>query len=223
MISFRTTKALWILLLLPFISLAQPSKTSVSGEPDRFDFGKMWTLEQAPFDYFEKTYGFRADDKWVEHIRMSALRFSNYCSASFVSPEGLLMTNHHCSRGEVGKIMKPGEDFDKNGFYAATAADERRVEDLFVKQLVKIADVTDQVNAAVSKAKTDKETATLRDSTLKALIAQYSAMSGWTGLEVGSGWVCIRRIARRRTHLSSLHWLRSKTGSVRQSLYCPFT
>jgi len=181
MISFRTTKALWVLLLLPFISFAQPAKT---GEPDRFDFGKMWTLEQAPFDYFEKTYGFRADDKWVEHIRMSALRFSNYCSASFVSPEGLLMTNHHCSRGEVGKIMNAGEDFDKNGFYAATAAEERRVEGLFVKQLVKIADVTDQVNAAIATAKTDKETATLRDSTLKALIAQYGTMSGWTGLEI---------------------------------------
>lgn len=184
MISFRTTKALWILLFLPVISWAQPAKTGMSGEPDRFDFGKMWTLEQAPFDYFEKTYGFRADEKWVEHIRMSALRFSSYCSASFVSPDGLLMTNHHCSRGEVGKIMKAGEDFDKTGFYATTAAEERRVDGLFVKQLVKIADVTDPVVAAIANAKTDKETATLRDSTLKALIAQYGKKADWAGLEI---------------------------------------
>ncbi|NUO01153.1 MAG: S46 family peptidase [Saprospiraceae bacterium] len=184
MTPFRTSKALWILLLMPVFAWAQPAKTGMSGEPDRFDFGKMWTLEQAPFDYFEKTYGFRADDKWVEHIRMSALRFSNYCSASFVSPEGLLMTNHHCSRGEVGAIMKPGEDFDKNGFYAATAAEERRVEGLFVKQLVKIADVTKQVTEAIAKSKTDKETATLRDSTLKALMAQYGKMPEWAGLEI---------------------------------------
>ncbi len=184
MISFRKTQLLWVFLLLPLFSWAQPAKTGISGEPDRFDFGKMWTLEQAPFDYFEKTYGFRADEKWVEHIRMSALRFSNYCSASFVSPDGLMMTNHHCSRGEVGKVMKDGEDFDRNGFYAASLAEERRVDDLYVKQLVKIADVTEPVTAMMAKAKTDKEMATLRDSMIKVLIAQYGEKPDWKGLEI---------------------------------------
>lgn len=184
MMSFRIAKALWILLLLPVISWSQPAQTDVAKEPSRFDFGKMWTLEYAPMEYFQKTYGFSPDAKWTEHVRMSALRFSSYCSASFVSPDGLLMTNHHCSRGEVGKIMKEGENFDKTGFYAATAADERRVDDLFVKQLVKIADVTDAVNDAIAKAKDDKEMATMRDAALKSLIAEYGQKADWKGLEI---------------------------------------
>ncbi len=57
----------------------------------RFDFGKMWTFEYAPGDYFTETYGFEADDAWFERARLSVLRIPG-CSASFVSPNGLVAT-----------------------------------------------------------------------------------------------------------------------------------
>ncbi len=63
----------------------------------RFDTGKMWTFEYPPIKYFEEEYGFTADEEWFDKLRMGALRFATYCSASFVSADGLVMTNHHCS------------------------------------------------------------------------------------------------------------------------------
>ena len=98
----------------------------VSSEPSIFDYGKMWTFEDAPVGYWNETYGFNASPEWIEASRMSALRFASWCSASFVSPDGLIMTNHHCSNGEMPKLMKAGEDFNKNGFYAATLEEERK-------------------------------------------------------------------------------------------------
>lgn len=153
-------------------------------EPNQFDYGKMWTFENAPLKYFADTYNFRPDERWLTRVRMSALRFSSYCSASFISPDGLVMTNHHCSRGEVGKVMKEGEDFDNNGFYAATQEEERRVEGLFVKQLVQIADVTDAVNALTNQAKSDQEIMMLRDSAIRMLKKEYGAKPDWNGLEI---------------------------------------
>ena len=107
-----------------------------------FDMGKMWTFDYPPIDYFKQTYHFTPDEKWFEEARLSALRFANYCSASFVSPNGLVMTNHHCARESGTDVQKPGENFNDNGFYAAKLEDERKVEGLYVDQLVKIEDIT---------------------------------------------------------------------------------
>lgn len=153
-------------------------------EPNQFDYGKMWTFEYAPIKYFTDTYGFKPDEKWMEHARMAALRFSSYCSASFISPNGLVMTNHHCSRGEVGKVMKEGEDFDKTGFYAAKQEEERQVPGLYVKQLAKIADITDMVTKLMATAQNDGQLVALRDSALKMAKNQYGSKADWQGLEL---------------------------------------
>jgi len=81
-----------------------------------FDTGKMWTFEYPPIDYFEKEYGFTPDEDWFDHVRMAALKFATYCTASFVSEDGLVMTNHHCARPNVTKVTREGEDLHKNGF-----------------------------------------------------------------------------------------------------------
>lgn len=169
------------LFLFNVVASAQPAAVNT---PDRFDFGKMWTFEYLPLDYFQKTYQFRPDEQWIKKTRMASLRFATFCSASFVSPDGLIMTNHHCSRGEVGKVMKTGEDFDKNGFYAATQAQERRVEGLFVKQLVQIKDVTKEVMDFAAKATNDADFLSMRDTALNQLVRQYTADPGWKGLEI---------------------------------------
>jgi hypothetical protein len=115
----------------------------------RFDAGKMWTFDNPPLDYFEEAYGFRPDDDWFEKARLGALRFATHCSASFVSPNALVMTNHHCARESITEVSEPGEDLLETGFVAATLADEKRVKDLYVEQLISIADVTDEVVSAV--------------------------------------------------------------------------
>jgi hypothetical protein len=111
----------------------------------RFDTGKMWTFEHAPVDYFYDTYGFKPDEDWLNKVRMSALRFASWCSASFVSDDGLIMTNHHCIDMIAQKIQREGEDIFKNGFIAEKLDDERKVPDLYVDQLLFIKDVTDEI------------------------------------------------------------------------------
>lgn len=134
-----------------------------------FDTGKMWTFEYPPVDYFEKEYGFRPSEEWFDHVRMSALRFANYCSASFVSEDGLVMTNHHCARQSVTQVTRDGEDLHANGFIAESLEDERPVPGLYVDQLVLIKDVTDEVMKAVEMAKTDEERVQLEDDIIQKI------------------------------------------------------
>ena len=112
----------------------------------RFDFGKMWTFEFPPVDYFREEYGFTPDRAWFDRARLGALRLPN-CSASFVSPNGLVMTNHHCARDGVAEVSRPEENLIYNGFFAKTLADERALEDIHVDQLIDIVDVTDEIEA----------------------------------------------------------------------------
>lgn len=158
-------------------------------EPDTvsaslFDNGKMWTFEFPPVDYFEKTYDFDVTPQWLEAVRMSALRFANWCSASFVSADGLVMTNHHCSRDVATRVEKEGEDLLNKGFYAATLAEERRIPDLFVDQLVMIEDVTERVQREFEKGQTDQEKLGLRAAEFEKIKQEHAARADWKGLVI---------------------------------------
>jgi hypothetical protein len=118
----------------------------------RFDQGRLWTFENPPLDYFEKAYGFRPDAGWLRQARLGALRFADYCSASFVSPRGLILTNHHCARKSVADVSREGETLIRDGFYAERRSAERRVKDLYVEQVVEVRDVTDSLRALVAGA-----------------------------------------------------------------------
>jgi hypothetical protein len=120
----------------------------------RFDSGKMWTFEYAPARYFSETYGFRADSAWFERARLSSLRIPG-CSASFVSPNGLVVTNHHCARGAVTQVSRPDEALLDNGFYATALVDERRIDGYYADQLIAIEDVSAEVFAALDAAGDD--------------------------------------------------------------------
>lgn len=123
----------------------------------KFDNGKMWTFDFPPLDYFQSEYGFRPTQEWLDNVRMSALRFADYCSASFVSEDGLVMTNHHCGRESVSQVEKEGEDLPKDGFLAMKIEDERKVPGLFVDQLIKIIDVTKEMQTAIDQGKDIEE------------------------------------------------------------------
>jgi uncharacterized protein YecT (DUF1311 family) len=138
--------------LLTGPALAQA--TDAQGETvgaGRFDGGKMWTFEYAPAEYFSETYDFDANEAWFERARMAAVRIPG-CSASFVSPNGLLATNHHCVRSRVSAVSGPGEVLLDSGFYAMSLDEERPIPGYYVDQLIAIEDVTDEVIAATESA-----------------------------------------------------------------------
>ena len=138
----------------------------------KWDMGKMWTFEKPPVDYFAETYNFRPSEEWFTKVRKAALRFGGGCSASFISEDGLIMTNHHCARNIVYKGQKDGEDFLRDGFYAGSDANERRIPDLYVEQLVYIEDITDKLNDALTTAKTDEEKIEIKKAKSEELIRE---------------------------------------------------
>jgi len=168
-------KYLFFCLILSQVSYAQMLIYEDEIKPGRFDQGKMWTFENPPLDYFKEAYNFTPDEAWLEDVRKSALRFSSWCSASFISEDGLIMTNHHCSRSVTASVMKENEDFESNGFYAESLADERKVPNLYVDQLVKIADITEQVK---------NSTAESEGAALKKILENYKVMPSWKDLEL---------------------------------------
>ncbi|NNL92547.1 MAG: S46 family peptidase [Saprospiraceae bacterium] len=153
-------------------------------EASPFDFGRMWTFENPPIDWFKEAYGIDADQAWFDDVRKSSLRFASWCSASFVSPNGLIMTNHHCSRDVAISVQNEGENFDNNGFYAEALADERRVDDLFVEQLIRVDDITDIVKAESMSAENDTERAAIEAQAIEDIKADYQNRKDWMHLRL---------------------------------------
>lgn len=123
----------------------------------RFDTGKMWTFDFPPEDYLASTYNFRPTKDWLDEVRLSSLRFGFGCSASFISEDGLILTNYHCSYNQLTDIQKPDEDLLKNGFIAKTLDEERKSPGLFVDQLISIKDVTKDVVDSFNSGKSTEE------------------------------------------------------------------
>lgn len=144
------------------------------------DFGSMWTFDAVPLQKYEKEYGFTPDQKWLNNVQKSALQFGRGCSGSFVSANGLIMTNHHCIRGRLKSIEKEGENLMQDGYYAKTLGDERRFKGLYVDQLISITDVTGVIRKAMAKGKTDQEKVNLKDKKITELIKKHAKKTGLT-------------------------------------------
>ena len=173
--------------LLMFISLsisilAQPGLYKpIDIDTVRFslnDFGKMWTFDDVPVEKFESKYGFKPSAEWLENVQKSALQFGGGCSAAFVSGNGLIMTNHHCGRGQLSSLQDEGENWLRDGFYAETMEEERLVPNLYVDQLIRIENVTDAIKSEIAKGNTDNEKVALRDSVKAKLISEAEEESG---------------------------------------------
>ena len=143
----------------------------------RFDQGKMWTFSDPPIAYFQEAYNFAPDTAWFNRARLGALRIPG-CSASFVSPSGLVMTNHHCARSYASQVSRPGENLLDNGFYAPSLEEERPAEGLYADQLIDIIDVTDEVYAALDSAQTDAERADVRQQAVAQITEQITEDEG---------------------------------------------
>lgn len=144
----------------------------------RFDTGRMWTFDAPPLDYFAEAYGFRPDAEWLKHAQLGALRFGGGCSASFVSSDGLVFTNHHCGRDYVTQVSQEGEHLLENGFYAATLEEERMVEGLFVDQLVEITDVTGRIHGAMDAAADDATKTAAAQQEIEQIRTEFNEKNG---------------------------------------------
>jgi Peptidase S46 len=133
----------------------------------------MWTFDNPPIKLLREKYGFTPTQQWLDHLRLSCVRLNDGGSGSFVSPHGLLLTNHHVALGQLQKNSSAEHDYVRDGFYAATPDEEMKSPDLEVNVLVSTENVTDRVNAAVKTAKNPEEEFAKR----KAVIADIERES----------------------------------------------
>ncbi len=127
----------------------------------------MWLFNEFPKDKVKATYGFEPTQEWLDHVRLSSARAPNG-SSSFISPDGLIFTNHHIAQGCIHDLSVNGKDYMKHGFYAPTRADEPKCPGMEFVVLEGIDDVTAKVNAAVKPGMSDADSGK----------AQREAMSG---------------------------------------------
>ncbi|WP_321477091.1 S46 family peptidase [uncultured Paludibaculum sp.] len=138
----------------------------------------MWLLNAFPKEAVEKKYHFQVTDQFLDHLRLSAVRFNNGGTGSFVSPDGLLFTNHHVGADCIQKISSGQNDYIKNGFVAKTLADERSCPDLEVNVLLKIEDVTAKVTAGVTPRTPAAEANAKKKAAMSALEKACNASTG---------------------------------------------
>src|SRR4051812_8212608 len=117
----------------------------------------MWTYDNFPSKKVQQKYGFAPDGKWLAEAQLSSVRLAGGCSGSFVSPEGLVMTNHHCAHSCIEQLSTKEKDFVAQGFYAPTAENEVKCPEIELNQLVQISDITAQIQGATKGLKPGKE------------------------------------------------------------------
>ncbi len=110
----------------------------------------MWTFDRFPAAQMRAAHGWAPDAAWLKHAQLASLRLAQGCSASLVSAQGLVLTNHHCARECLAELGDAKHDFIANGFYARALADEKKCPALEANQLVDISDVTRQMEAATA-------------------------------------------------------------------------
>lgn len=156
-----------IALTLLFSAGATPVRAQATSSGFVKEFGTMWTFDAPPLDYWQETYGFRPDQSWLDHVRLSAVRIPG-CSASFVSANGLVMTNHHCARSCITAVSPPDTSYQETGFVATSMSDEKRCPGMWADQLQSIEDVTPRIRTAVTATDAVRQSEE-RDSVIAAI------------------------------------------------------
>jgi hypothetical protein len=105
----------------------------------------MWLFDNLPLATLKEKFGFEPTSEWVEHVRLGSVRFDTGGSGSFVSPNGLVMTNHHVALSTIQKVSTPEKDWVEPGFSAKLYGSEVPGTDLTLRQLVEIKDVTAEI------------------------------------------------------------------------------
>jgi hypothetical protein len=158
-------------LLLALFSLQTLHFTALADEG-------MWPFNNVPRAEIKKKYGFEITDEWLKKVQLASVRFNNGGSGSFVSPNGLVLTNYHIVEDIVGEVSTPEKDYAKEGFVAKTRAEEMKAPSLELNQLISIEDVTGRVNGAVKANATDAEAYAARRAEIAAIEGESLKATG---------------------------------------------
>jgi hypothetical protein len=138
----------------------------------------MWLFNNFPAAAVESKYKIKISPDWLAHVQRAAVRFNSGGTGSFVSPDGLLFTNHHVAADCIAKLASAQNDYIKNGFSAASPAAERKCPDLEVNVLVNIEDVTSRVNSGIATATPAAEANQKRKAAMSAIEKDCNASTG---------------------------------------------
>jgi hypothetical protein len=163
----------------PSVATVAPAVSITTPPTYRKEFGTMWTFDAPPLDYWKQTYNFVPPTGWLDNVRLSAVRVLTGCSASFVSAEGLVMTNHHCARECTAKVSPADTNYMETGFAAKNLADEKKCEGLSLDQLQSLQDVTTQIQSAATGT-TDSAKAAETAAAIKAMEESCASQTGLT-------------------------------------------
>jgi hypothetical protein len=139
----------------------------------------MWLHNDPPRQLLKMKYGFDATDAWLEHLQKSSVRFNSGGSGSFVSADGLIISNHHVGADALQKFSDEQHNYLKDGFYAKTLAEEKKCLDLELNVLMSIEDVTARVNAAVKADMKPEEAFAARRAVMAEIEKESLAKTGF--------------------------------------------
>src|SRR5215207_8862760 len=138
----------------------------------------MWTFNNVPRAEIKKKYGFDITDDWLKKVQLASVRFNNGGSGSFVSSNGLVLTNYHIVEDIVTEVSTPEKDLAKQGFVAKTRAEEIKAPSLELNVLLNIEDVTSRVNGAVKAGASDAEAFQAKGAEIAAIEAESLKATG---------------------------------------------
>ncbi|MGA2533040.1 MAG: S46 family peptidase [Candidatus Aminicenantales bacterium] len=164
----------WIRRLVPAILLAVLLVLPIFADEG------MWLFNSFPKDAVQKKYGFAVTQDWLDNLRLASISFGG-ASGSFISPEGLVLTNHHVGRGAVQNLSTKDRDLMKTGFYARTRAEEIKIPGMELRVLYEIEDVTGRVLGAEKPGMTPAEAADARGKVIAALEKETTEKTGLRG------------------------------------------
>jgi hypothetical protein len=138
----------------------------------------MWTFDNPPLKQLKEKYGFEATQAWLDHVRLASARFMDGGSGSFISPNGLVMTNHHVAVGQLQKMSTAEKDYVSAGFYAAKPEDEAPCPDLEINVLVSLENVTARVRSAVAAGMDAEKALKAREAEIAAIENECKEKTG---------------------------------------------
>ena len=138
----------------------------------------MWTFDNPPVKLLKEKYGFTPTKAWLDHVRLSSVRLNDGGSGSFVSPDGLLLTNHHVARGQLQKNSTAERDYLRDGFYADAPGKEMKSPDLEVNVLVGMENVTARVQGAAKGIADETKALKAREAEIATIARESKEKTG---------------------------------------------
>ena len=138
----------------------------------------MWTFNNVPRDDIKQKYGFEVTDEWLQKVQLASVRFNNGGSGSFVSPNGLVLTNYHIVEDIVGEVSTPEKDYAKQGFVARSKSEEIKAPALELNVLMSIEDVTARVSNAVKSGMSAAAANTARRTAITGIETESTTATG---------------------------------------------